>query len=80
VVPGSLLNSGAYSLRFLIIQDGNRRTFEQDSLASFLVVDSAERADAFLGREPGIVQPPLSWEVDVLSDIPPDPDSTNERR
>ena len=80
VVPGSLLNSGAYSLRFLIIQDGNRRTFEQDSLASFLVVDSAERADAYLGREPGIVQPRLSWEVEALPDVPPHPDSTNESR
>ena len=59
-VPGSLLNSGGYSLQFMIIHNENRRTFEQDALASFVVVDSAERADAYLGREPGIVQPPLS--------------------
>jgi lipopolysaccharide transport system ATP-binding protein len=70
VVPGNLLNSGVYSLRFLIIQDGNRCTFEHDSLASFLVVDAAERTDAFLGREPGIVQPHLTWEVKALSDAP----------
>jgi len=68
VIPGNLLNSGGYSLRFLIIQDGNRCTFEHDSLASFLVVDSAERAGAFLGREPGIVQPRLTWKVKRLSD------------
>ena len=56
--PGNLLNSGGYSLKFLIIQNENRLVYTHDALASFVVVDSAERQMAYLGREPGAVQPP----------------------
>jgi lipopolysaccharide transport system ATP-binding protein len=60
-LPGNLLNSGGYSLRFYLVQNENRLVHQQDALASFVVVDTAERQMAYMGREPGAVQPPLSW-------------------
>jgi lipopolysaccharide transport system ATP-binding protein len=60
-LPGNLLNSGDYSLRLLIIQNGTRPTYDQDALARFSVVDLEERGHASTGREPGVVQPPLPW-------------------
>jgi len=60
-LPGNLLNSGGYSLKFLLIQNENRLVHQHDALASFIVVDTAERQMAYMGREPGAVQPPLTW-------------------
>ena len=60
-LPGNLLNSGGYSLKFLLVQNESRLVYAHDALASFVVVDSAERQMAYLGREPGAVQPPLPW-------------------
>jgi lipopolysaccharide transport system ATP-binding protein len=60
-LPGNLLNSGGYSLKFLLVQNENRLVHQHDALASFIVVDTAERQMAYMGREPGAVQPPLTW-------------------
>jgi lipopolysaccharide transport system ATP-binding protein len=62
-LPGNLLNSGGYSLKFLIVQNQNRVVYKHDGLASFSVVDGAERELACMGREPGVVQPILPWVV-----------------
>lgn len=61
VIPRDLLNSGAYSIRLLVIQNGNEQAFCMEDLISFTVIDSAARDHAFMGREPGVVQPPLQW-------------------
>jgi lipopolysaccharide transport system ATP-binding protein len=66
-LPGNLLNSGAYTLKFLIVQDENRVVYQHDSLASFVVVDSGERRQAYMGREPGVVQPSLPWTISPLN-------------
>ena len=60
-LPGNLLNSGGYSLRFLIVQDESRLAYDHHGLASFSVVDLAKRDYAWAGREPGVVQPILAW-------------------
>jgi lipopolysaccharide transport system ATP-binding protein len=60
-IPGNLLNSGGYFLKLLIVENENQVTYENDGIASFTVVDAAERNHAWMGREPGVVQPPLSW-------------------
>ncbi|MCX6907825.1 MAG: polysaccharide ABC transporter ATP-binding protein [Verrucomicrobia bacterium] len=60
-LPGDLLNSGGYSLKLLIVEDETRVTWEQDGIATFSVADLAEREQAYMGREPGVVQPPISW-------------------
>ena len=60
-LPGNLLNSGTYSLRFLIVQNENRAIYDHEGLARFTVVDASERGEGYLGREPGVVQPKLDW-------------------
>jgi lipopolysaccharide transport system ATP-binding protein len=60
-IPGKLLNSGGYFLKLLIVENENQVAYENDSIASFNVVDAAERKRACMGREPGVVQPPLRW-------------------
>ena len=62
-LPGELLNSGSYYLRLLIVEGENRVVYSNDSLVSFTVADTYERPSAWLGREPGVVQPPLAWQV-----------------
>ena len=62
-IPGNLLNSGGYYLKLLIVENENQVTYEYDGIASFTVVDAAERNHACMGREPGVVQPPLKWNV-----------------
>ena len=65
-VPGNLLNSGGYLLKLLIVENGNRVTYEHDCIASFSLVDAAERTGAWLGREPGVVQPIFAWETRAI--------------
>jgi lipopolysaccharide transport system ATP-binding protein len=62
-IPGQLLNSAGYNLKLLIVENANQVTYENDSIASFTVVDAAERNHAYMGREPGVVQPPLEWSI-----------------
>jgi lipopolysaccharide transport system ATP-binding protein len=66
-IPCNLLNSGGYSLKLLIVLNGNHVTYQNDSIASFTVVDAAERNHAYLGREPGVVQPVLRWENEIIA-------------
>lgn len=65
-IPGALLNSGGYFLKLLIVENENQVTYENDGIASFNVVDAAERSGAYMGREPGVVQPPLKWSKHIL--------------
>jgi lipopolysaccharide transport system ATP-binding protein len=60
-LPGNLLNSGGYSLKFLLVQNESHLVLTHDAIASFSVVDIAERQAAYMGREPGAVQIPLPW-------------------
>jgi lipopolysaccharide transport system ATP-binding protein len=79
-IPGSLLNSGYYSLKLLIVEDGARVTFTKDAIGDFEVHDLRQRDAGWMGREPGVVQPNLKWRVTagqqveaeriVLSDAP----------
>jgi len=63
ILPANLLNSGGYSLKLLIVENENKVTFENDGITSFEVQDTAERNHACMGREPGVVQPPLQWTI-----------------
>jgi len=65
--PGNLLNSGGYSLKLLVVENENRVTYVNDALVAFTVVDDADRQSAWLGREPGVVQPVLRWETTTLA-------------
>jgi lipopolysaccharide transport system ATP-binding protein len=66
-LPANLLNSGFYSLNLLVVQNGSRVTYEHDALVSFAVADAAEGERACMGREPGVVQPVLTWRIDPVS-------------
>ena len=66
-IPGNLLNSGGYFLKLMIVTNGNQGAYVHDGIASFSVQDTAERETAWLGREPGVVQPNLPWHTEVLS-------------
>ena len=65
-IPGNLLNSGGYFLKLLIVLNGNRVAYEHDGIASFNVIDMAARNQAYLGREPGVVQPALPWRTESI--------------
>jgi len=63
-IPGELLNSGDYYLKLLIVENENHVIYEHDNLVSFSVVDMSKRDSAYMGREPGVIQPPLPWSLD----------------
>ncbi|MBI5965706.1 MAG: ATP-binding cassette domain-containing protein [Chloroflexi bacterium] len=67
-LPANLLNSGGHFLKLLIVQDENRVTYVNENIASFTIHDVAEREGAWMGREPGAVQPILPWQTEKLSD------------
>ena len=67
-LPGGLLNSGSYSLKLLTVEDGSRVTYRIEELASFQVIDDRERNGGWMGREPGVVQPILTWQTEKLPD------------
>ncbi len=67
-MPGGLLNSGDYRLKLLVVDNGNHVSYTHENLASFTVVDLAERKSSYLGREPGVVQPVLRWRTESLAD------------
>ena len=63
-VPANLLNSAGYSLKLFIVQNENLPIYEKEDVVSFNVIDTAERETAYMGREPGIVQPILEWSTE----------------
>jgi lipopolysaccharide transport system ATP-binding protein len=69
VIPGDLLNSGGYTLKLLVVRDGNQIVFAEDSCSSFSVVDADERDTAYSGREPGVVQVALPWDYETVVDL-----------
>ena len=67
-LPANLLNSGAYHLKLIIVQNHNQPTYSYDGIASFALLDLVERKTAYMGRELGIVQPLLHWHTEAVSD------------
>jgi lipopolysaccharide transport system ATP-binding protein len=63
-IPGNLLNSGEYSLKLFIVENENLAVYWKEDVVSFNVMDGAQRETAYMGREPGIVQPILEWSTE----------------
>ena len=63
-IPGNLLNSGGYSLKLFIVQNENMAIYWKEDVVSFNVMDAGQRETAYMGREPGIVQPVLEWSTE----------------
>lgn len=68
-IPGGLLNSGIYHLKLLIVENGARATYTNNGIASFSVVDVSARGGAYMGKEPGVVQPVLQWRTESVGNI-----------
>lgn len=63
-IPGDFLNTGAYYLNFMLVQD-SRAMFMERNVVAF-EVGEGEREGAWYGRVPGAVRPKLPWRSDVL--------------
>jgi lipopolysaccharide transport system ATP-binding protein len=63
-IPGNLLNSGGYFLKLFIVQNENSAIYWKEDVASFSVAETTQRETAWMGREPGIVQPILEWSTE----------------
>jgi homopolymeric O-antigen transport system ATP-binding protein len=63
-IPGNLLNSGGYFLKLFIVENENSVIYWKEDVVSFNVMDTAQRETAYMGREPGIVQPILEWSTE----------------
>lgn len=63
-IPGNLLNSGGYFLKLFIVQNENAAIYWKEDVASFHVAETSQRETAWMGREPGIVQPILEWSTE----------------
>jgi hypothetical protein len=68
IVPANLLNSRGYSLKLLIVENGNQVIYMNDTPVSFTLADTAGRDQAYMGREPGVVQPSLPWHTERAKD------------
>jgi len=62
-IPGDLLNTGTYMIHVFIVEDGARVVFLGERLATFKVIDECKRQLGWMGREPGVIQPRLTWHI-----------------
>ena len=63
-VPADLLNEGDYSVRILIVHNGNQVVCEKQDVIGFDVKDLTPRPiGSWHGKEPGPVRPILKWEM-----------------
>ncbi len=69
-VPAHVMNSGYHSIAVLVVEEGNRVTYQQSAVVGFDIVDAAVREGGYMGREPGVVQLRLPWEVKPLPEAP----------
>jgi len=65
-VPGNLLNSGRHRIVVYVIRDLSWTALRYDSSVRFDIVDLERREGGWMSREPGVVQPRLSWENEFL--------------
>lgn len=63
-IPGDFLNTGAYYLNFMLVQESRAMFLERNVVA--FEVGEGEREGAWYGRVPGAVRPKLPWRSDVL--------------
>ena len=68
-IPGNLLNSGFHRVGLYLVRGNISATYKQDGAIGFEVVDNAERAFAWYGKEPGVVQPSLQWDTKYLAEL-----------
>lgn len=60
-VTGGLLNEGSYSIKLQVVEDNCDIIYAHENIAFFQIIDAAVRAEGWMGREPGVVQPKFPW-------------------
>jgi len=70
LIPGNLLNSGAYRIWLLIVADASRVIFRLEDCVGFEVLDLGARTGTWYGKEPGFVRPILDWQTEQLPGLP----------
>jgi len=66
-IPGNLLNSGFHRVSLLLVRGNMAATYRLDEAIGFEIIDNNERKFAWYGREPGVLQPYLSWSTSCLA-------------
>jgi len=70
-IPANLLNSGYYRVGLFLVRGNTAATYRLDEAIEFEVLDVAERAFSWFGKEPGVVQPVLRWDSELVDQINP---------
>jgi len=70
-IPGELLNAGGHRFDVLVVRDRSSVIYHYESTVTFEIVDREAREMSFYGREPGVVQPLLTWTTEHLG-VPPE--------
>jgi lipopolysaccharide transport system ATP-binding protein len=65
-IPGNLLNSGLHRVGLFLVRGDMAATYRMDDVIGFEVIDDAVRTFAWYGKEPGVVQPVLPWETELI--------------
>lgn len=64
-IPRNLLNSGLHRAGLFLVRGNLGTSYRLDEAIGFEVVDNNKRKFAWFGKEPGVVQPQLTWETSV---------------
>lgn len=65
-IPAKYLNAGLYFLSLHVVRDGTTHVLGMESLLSFEIVDRNPRDNGWMGREPGILRPDLTWTLEQI--------------
>ena len=65
-IPGNLLNSGFHRVTLLLVRGKREATYRLNDAIGFEVIDNRERKFAWYGREPGVLQPALRWDTELI--------------
>lgn len=60
--PEGFLQSGNYSLKFLLVRDRKKLMVKEESIFHFTIVNAGKEIGAYMGREPGFIRPSLEWQ------------------
>lgn len=68
VIPGSLLNSGGYRVKLMLVEEESHPAWLHEATVSFSVEDLEERKVGWMARRPGVIYPALAWETSKVAD------------
>jgi lipopolysaccharide transport system ATP-binding protein len=68
--PGDLLNSGWHRFAVLVVRDKSSVIYRYESSVCLYIRDFSERQVGWYGKEPGVVQPALTWSTEYLGETP----------